>query len=141
MPSSPSSFPCDNGPTVSTGVGDTWPFVSTSRTRPDCSATNMCVSWTRQASAIGLSRPDTTLVSVTCTAARFGAAAGGVVVVALGRRTVVAVVPVVAVTRGAGLVGGIGGAVVDFDDDPLLHAASVSASAPTATHERRTSGG
>ena len=31
-----------------------------SRTRPVCSATNMCVSCARHASAIGLSRPDTT---------------------------------------------------------------------------------
>src|SRR6266851_2199694 len=120
MPSSPSSLPCDNGPTVRTGVGDMCPAVSTVRTRPDCSATNMFVSRGRHASATGLSRLLTTATRPTRTRARSGIA--GVVVDPEddeddGARAVVVVV-------GSGLVGGTGTVAAEPLDDPLLHAAS-----------------
>src|SRR6266478_565009 len=116
MPSSPSSLPRESGPTVRTGVGDSPPFASTTRTRPLCSATNMCVSCARHASATGLLRPDTTGASATRTRARSGGDAGRVEGT-LG--FVLLLEPVV----GAGLVGGIGGLDVVLRDDPLLHAA------------------
>ena len=90
----------------------------------------MCVSCARHASATGLSRPDTTRVSVSRTRARSGGAAGRVD----GAAPVFVLVLVVAV--GAGLVGGIGRVDVVSRDDPLLHVARTSA--PATTHERRT---
>src|SRR5205814_688097 len=97
-------------------------------TRPPCSATNMCVSRARHASATGLSRTDTTGASVSRTRARSGGAAGCVDGAAPDFVLVVVV--------GAGLVGGIGRVDVVSRDDPLLHAARTSA--PATTHERRT---
>ncbi len=88
----------------------------------------------RHASAIGLSRPDTTDVSVTRTEARFGVAAGRV---AEGPGFAVVLVD------GAGLVGGNGMGEVVLVADPLLHALTSARprTRAAATHERRTRAG
>jgi hypothetical protein len=87
----------------------------------------MLVSCARQASATGLSSPDANVVNVIRTFARSIGARGRVV----GARGLVVV------DAAAGLVGGNGVVVADFDDPLLLHAAATSAMNVTSASNRR----